>query len=82
MKDYACEDADITLQLKEVLEKDIEERKLQKLLHEVEEPLSFVLADMEYQGVSVDTEALAKMSQELDEASRDAQGRNLQDRWE
>lgn len=71
--DYACEDADITLQLKEVLEKEIEERKLGKLLHEVEEPLSFVLADMEYEGVKVDTDALEVMSKELDEESRKAQ---------
>lgn len=73
VKDYACEDADITLQLKELLEKDVEERKLQKLLHEVEEPLSFVLADMEYEGVKVDTESLKKMSKELDEESRRVQ---------
>ena len=73
VKDYACEDADITLQLKELLEKDIVERKLEKLLHEVEEPLSFVLADMEYQGVKVNTETLEKMSKELDEETRRVQ---------
>ena len=73
VKDYACEDADITLQLKELLEKDIKERKLEKLLHEVEEPLSFVLADMEYQGVKVNTETLEKMSSELDEETRRVQ---------
>ncbi len=73
VKDYACEDADITLQLKELLEKDIAERKLEKLLHEVEEPLSFVLADMEYQGVKVDTATLEKMSKELDEETRRVQ---------
>lgn len=73
VKDYACEDADITLQLKEVLAKEIAENKLEKLLHEVEEPLSFVLSDMEYEGVRVDTDALEKMSNELDEESRKAQ---------
>lgn len=73
VKDYACEDADITLQLKELLQKDIAERKLEKLLHEVEEPLSFVLADMEYQGVKVDTATLEKMSKELDEETRRVQ---------
>jgi DNA polymerase-1 len=70
---YACEDADITLQLKEQLEPQIKELKLQKLLHEVEEPLSFVLSDMEYQGVSIDSETLAGMSGELEEASNEAQ---------
>ncbi|MEO9483025.1 MAG: DNA polymerase I [Ekhidna sp.] len=73
VKDYACEDADITLQLKELLEKDIVEHKLEKLLHDVEEPLSFVLADMEYQGVKVDTATLEKMSKELDEETRRVQ---------
>lgn len=73
VKDYACEDADITLQLKDLLAKDIDGLKLQKLLHEVEEPLSFVLADMEYEGVKVDTDALEKMSKELDDESRRTQ---------
>lgn len=71
--EYACEDADITIQLKDLLAKEIAEKKLEKLLHEVEEPLSFVLADMEYEGVKIDTESLAVMSKELDEASRSAQ---------
>ena len=71
--DYACEDADITLQLKEVLAKKIDEQDLNKLLHEVEEPLSFVLAEMEYEGVKVDTEVLGKMSGELDEVSKEVQ---------
>ncbi len=62
---YACEDADVTFQLKEKLHKEIVEKKLEKLLHEVEEPLSFVLADMEYEGVSIDQEALAEMSKDL-----------------
>jgi DNA polymerase-1 len=66
---YACEDADITLQLKEKLEPQVKELKLEKLLHEVEEPLSFVLSDMEYLGVSIDTETLSSMSTELEEAS-------------
>lgn len=73
VSDYACEDADITLQLKEAIEKEVAERKLEKLLHDVEEPLSFVLADMEYQGVKVDTVALEKMSKELDDESRRVQ---------
>jgi len=71
--DYACEDADITLRLKETFVKKIDERNLNRLLHEVEEPLSFVLAEMEYEGVKVDTVALGKMSGELDEVSRKVQ---------
>jgi len=73
VKDYACEDADITYQLKEKLEKDIKEFNLVKLLDEVEEPLSFVLADMEYEGVKIDEPALAEMSKELEKESLRAQ---------
>jgi DNA polymerase-1 len=71
--DYACEDADITLQLKEKLEPEIKKLNLEKLLHEVEEPLSFVLSDMEYFGVSIDKDSLATMSTELEEASNTVQ---------
>ena len=67
--EYAGEDADITLQLKEKIAPEIEERKLHKLLYEVEQPLSFVLADMEYEGVSIDQQALGDMSVELGELS-------------
>lgn len=73
VKDYACEDADITLQLRDKLADWIDKNKMQKLLHEVEEPLSYVLADMEFEGVSIDTEALAQMSVELDDEARKAQ---------
>ncbi|MEM9325552.1 MAG: DNA polymerase I [Bacteroidota bacterium] len=70
---YAAEDADITLQLKEKISRDIDERDLHKLLHDVEQPLSFVLADMEYEGVSIDPEALHDMSEELGELSETIQ---------
>ncbi len=73
VKEYACEDADITLQLKGKLEPEIKELKLEKLLHEVEEPLSFVLADMEYEGVRIDESVLKEMSGELDKASAETQ---------
>ncbi|MEQ8237882.1 MAG: DNA polymerase I [Cyclobacteriaceae bacterium] len=71
--EYACEDADITLQLKEKIAPEIASLKLEGLLHDVEEPLSFVLADMEYEGVKIDEAALAVMSKELEEASLIAQ---------
>ncbi len=63
--EYAGEDADITFQLKEKLAIEIDDRNLGKLLHELEEPLSFVLADMEYSGVSIDEKALSELSEEL-----------------
>ncbi|MEO9965900.1 MAG: DNA polymerase I [Reichenbachiella sp.] len=71
--EYAAEDADVTLQLKHKLAEEIEARDLDKLLHEVEEPLSIVLADMEYAGVKIDTEVLGVMSKELNELSVVAQ---------
>jgi DNA polymerase-1 len=71
--EYAGEDADITLQLKHILEKEIKENNLESLLHDVEEPLSYVLAEMEYEGVKIDKDALAKMSKELETAALEAQ---------
>ncbi|UXX80256.1 DNA polymerase I [Reichenbachiella carrageenanivorans] len=70
---YAAEDADITLQLKHKLAAEIEEKGLGKLLHEVEEPLSIVLADVEYAGVKIDTDVLGVMSKELNDLSAIAQ---------
>ncbi|MGM0580424.1 MAG: DNA polymerase I [Bacteroidota bacterium] len=73
--EYAGEDADITLQLKHILEKEIKENNLESLLHDVEEPLSYVLAEMEYEGVKIDKDALAKMSKELETAALEAQNK-------
>ncbi len=67
--EYAAEDADITLQLKEKLAEQIQADSLKKLLHEVELPLVYVLADMEYEGVKIDEQALKNMSSELQEES-------------
>ena len=69
----AAEDADITLQLKHKLAPGLSEGQLQKLFDEVEMPLMHVLAEVEYNGVKIDTEALAAMSKELEEASAIAQ---------
>ena len=57
-----AEDADITLQLKEVLEKELKENGAEKLFYEIEMPLVPVLAYMEKNGVRVDTEALKETS--------------------
>ena len=59
---YACEDADITLQLKEVLEKELKENGAERLFYDIEMPLVPVLAYMERNGVCVDTEALKETS--------------------
>ena len=62
---YACEDADITLRLKHILEKEIKENKMDKLFYEIECPLIYVLADMEWTGVRLDLDALKVLSTDL-----------------
>ena len=71
--EYAGEDADITLQLKHQLAPKLIEDKLLNLFEDVEIPLMRVLADIEYNGVKIDTEVLSKMSKELEEESAKAQ---------
>ncbi|MCD8072698.1 MAG: DNA polymerase I, partial [Alistipes sp.] len=63
--DYAAEDADITLQLKEVLWKQVQQENLEKLYREIEEPMIDVLAGIEAVGVKIDTEILAEAGREL-----------------
>lgn len=63
--EYAAEDADITLRLKSVFAPMIKEQGLEKLFYEIEMPLVKVLADMEYEGVKVDTGVLGEISSEL-----------------
>lgn len=69
--EYACEDADVTLQVAEAIRPDIDARGVGKVCYEVECPLIPVLVDMEYQGIRLDTEALAifekKLAIEIDE---------------
>ena len=63
--EYAAEDADITWQLYEKLRPMAEERGVMELYHKVEEPLIEVLADMEWEGVKVDTARLTEYGTEL-----------------
>ena len=56
--DYACEDADITLKLKNILEKELQKNGVEELFYDIEMPLVRVLAHMERNGARVDTEAL------------------------
>jgi len=67
IKDYACEDADITFQLKKLLEPEIEKPHLHHLFYEVEMPLVRVLKDIEQEGIAIDVPALNAFSKELDE---------------
>ena len=65
VKEYAAEDADVTLQLKQVLYPMVEQIGLQHLYFEIEEPMIAVLADIEMAGVRIDSEALAVYAVEL-----------------
>jgi len=65
VKDYACEDADVTLQLKHVFEPMLKDLGLLNLLNEVENPLVPVLADIEYEGIRIDSVAMNEYSAQL-----------------
>lgn len=75
VKEYAVEDTDITLQLKHVLDKLLDESGRRPLFEEVENPLVPVLADMEWEGVRLDTEFLKNYAQQLDEEIKQVERR-------
>ena len=60
--EYACEDADITLQLKEKLEPELKRLECERLFYDIEMPLMPVLAEMEMNGVCLDTASLNETS--------------------
>ena len=59
---YAAEDADVTLKLKHILEKELEQRNLTELFEDIEMPLVRVLMRMEMYGARIDTDALKETS--------------------
>lgn len=61
--EYACEDADVTLKLKNILEEELKKNGIEDLFYEIEMPLVPVLASMERNGVRVDVEALRQSSE-------------------
>ena len=63
--EYACEDADITLQLKNKLEPELKKYECENLFYNIEMPLMPVLAEMEMNGVCLDTESLAETSKQF-----------------
>lgn len=67
IKDYAAEDADVTLQLKLVFDKLLKEKKLDRLCYEIEFPLLQTLVDIEYEGINIDTEKLKFLSEQFSE---------------
>ena len=66
IKNYAAEDADVTLQLKNVFEPKLKQVEAEQLIHGIEHPLIYVLADMEYEGVRIDHNTLSEFSKELE----------------
>ena len=60
--EYACEDADVTKQLYDILQPQIKDLNMENLFYEIEMPLVYVLADMEYNGVLIDARALNETS--------------------
>ena len=67
VSDYACEDADITLQLKQIFDPEIQKEHLKHLFYEMEMPLVYVLNEMEKQGIAIDVEGLKEFSIQLEE---------------
>lgn len=71
--EYACEDADVTGQLKTLFEKELKNQNLLSLFDDVEMPLCAVLYEMEKTGVGLDVPFLEKMSHELEHALEKAE---------
>ena len=69
IKEYAAEDADITLQLKHKLCLCLKAKEVEKVFYEVENPLVKVLTEMEYEGVKVDMDFLKDYSKAIGNGS-------------
>ncbi|MFD2743280.1 DNA polymerase I [Sphingobacterium populi] len=67
IKEYASEDADITLQLKEIFQPLLQDSATEKLAQEVEFPLVYVLASIEQNGVKIDVDTLKTISKGLEQ---------------
>ncbi|MGZ3951802.1 MAG: DNA polymerase I, partial [Flavisolibacter sp.] len=70
IKEYAVEDADVTLQFKEIFIPMMRKCEVEKVFHEVENPLVPVLTDMEYEGVKIDVDFLNEYSKVLEIEAR------------
>jgi DNA polymerase-1 len=73
IKEYAGEDADITLQLKNIFVPLLKNKEVEKVFNEVESPLVKVLAAMEFEGIKVDVDFLADYSKELEKDAKKAE---------
>jgi DNA polymerase-1 len=66
ISDYACEDADVTFQLKQLFEPEIQKEHLKELFYEMEMPLVEVLKDMEQEGIAIDVAGLKDYSKQME----------------
>lgn len=66
--EYAAEDADVTIKLKNIFAPELKKEGIESLFFDIEMPLIYVLAEMEVEGVTLDTVALKQSSEELTEA--------------
>jgi DNA polymerase I len=66
IKDYAAEDADVTLQLKHIFVPLLKEKEVERVFNEVENPLVKVLTDMEFEGIRIDVGFLKEYSKQLE----------------
>jgi DNA polymerase I len=73
IKDYAAEDADITLQLKNIFLPQLKEKEVEKVFYEVENPLVKVLTAMEFEGIRIDEGFLNDYSKELEREAKIAE---------
>ena len=72
-KEYAVEDADITLQLKNIFLPQLKPNAVEKVFYEVENPLAKVLTNMEFEGIKVDVDFLNAYSKELEADAKKAE---------
>ncbi len=70
VKEYAAEDADITLQLKNIFLPKLKEKQVEKVFYEVDNPLVKVLTDMEFEGIRIDEGFLNDYSKELEREAK------------
>jgi len=73
--EYACEDADVTLQVAKVLRAELEHSETRDVCFDIEFPLVRVLVDMEHEGIRLDTDALNEYSDHLGSEIEDLQNR-------
>lgn len=73
IKDYAAEDADITLQLRNIFLPQLKTKEVEKVFYEVENPLVKVLTDMEFEGIRIDEKFLNDYSKELEKEAKVAE---------